>query len=430
MKVKLPLFVLSVALSLVCGTFFEDDFVASNNDETKENWISRLYNDKMQNYNKEARPVLIPSHNTTVFLGLYLNNVDVDDNLQEMLVNAWAIMTWVDEHLSWEPRDYMNIERVHFDQKDIWTPDISVYNSAHREGVVPFAKVPVLADHKGRTYWFPPTHIRVKCDLNLSNWPSDEHDCLVRMGSWSHHGEQIDLQIIKHNETTDVMMTNFEKNNHWDLLGVKATREVITMEGHDSYVEINFSFKVKRLAKTHATYITQSTFVVIIVILATYALPLNSFFSRLIMHLFALSVLIGCYFTLFSSLPANGGPVPFVVRYYSGTMILATISLLSTIILTTRACCDTTPSSNFGKKVVGFVSTTPGFRNVAPSEQAYNQLEPEVFEDAENPPTQTPVTQGSTFTASQVRRLVNFLLLTLFTVAFFVDYIVLRSVAK
>ncbi|KAK7060696.1 Neuronal acetylcholine receptor subunit alpha-7 [Halocaridina rubra] len=414
-----------IYITVVYGNIFGDG--------ADDNWISNLYEDKMKGYNKEARPVTNPNHNTTVFFGLYLNNIDIDDHLQEMSVNAWSIMTWVDEHLTWDPVEYMNIERVHFDQTDIWTPDITVYNSADGEGIMPYVKVPVLADYNGRTYWFPPTHIKVKCDLDLSLWPSDDHRCMVRMGSWSHHGEQIDLQIIKHNDTTDVMMSNFEKNNHWELRGVKATREIINMEGHDSYVELNFTFDVKRLARTHATYITQSTFVVIIVILATYALPLHSFLCRLIMHLFALGALIGCYFMLFATLPANGGPIPFVVRYYSGTMILTTISLLATIFLTTRGCCASKPTSNLGKKVVEIVSSTPGMRMSDPSQQPYSQLQEENIDDVERAQAvnhTAAVSDDGGFTAHQVRRVVNFILLVLFSVAFFVDYIVLRSVAK
>lgn len=54
-------------------------------------------------------------------------------------------------------------------------------------------------------------------------------------------------------------MNNYEKNNRWELVKVTATRTLISLEGHNPYVEINFSFTVKRQAKTHAVYITQST---------------------------------------------------------------------------------------------------------------------------------------------------------------------------
>ncbi|XP_063591993.1 acetylcholine receptor subunit alpha-type acr-16-like [Penaeus indicus] len=90
------------------------------NTDTRENWIARLYKDKLQNYSKASRPILDPSHNTTVHLGMALNKVNVDDHAQTLSINAWSIMSWRDEHLRWDPKEYMNIDRMHFDEQDIW----------------------------------------------------------------------------------------------------------------------------------------------------------------------------------------------------------------------------------------------------------------------------------------------------------------------
>lgn len=50
----------------------------------------------------------------------------------------------------------------------------------------------------------------------------------------------------------------------------------------------------------------------VVVVLASYCLPLRLYHTRIVMHLFPLAVLIGCFFTLFTVLPANGGPVPLI----------------------------------------------------------------------------------------------------------------------
>merc|ERR1719167_1879062 len=115
------------------------------------------------------------------------------------------------------------------------------------------------------------------------------------------------------------------------------------------------------------------------------------YFLRMLLHLFALGVLIGCYFTLFTTLPSNGGPIPLIVRYYTGSIILTCISFLATLILTTRTCCltaSTNSNSVFTNKIVGFVSSAPGLRNVVGSEN-YNHLETEMAEDIEGS-TSTP----------------------------------------
>lgn len=406
------------------------------NTDTKENWIARLYKDKLQNYNKASRPILDPSHNTTVHLGMALNKVNVDDHAQTLSVNAWSIMSWRDEHLRWDPKEYMNIDRMHFDEQDIWVPDIKVFNTDETSNVHPFGEVPILVDNDGRTYWFPPTHIRVPCDLDLSLWPSDEHECVIRMGSWTHRGEQLDTQLLEHNGTA-VSLDVYEKNNRWELLKVEGKRQEITLSDEDTYYEIDFHFTLKRRARTQAIYITQSTLAMVVVVLASYCLPLRLYYTRIVMHLISLAVLIGCFFTLFVTLPANGGPVPLIVRYYSGTIVLTSISLLSTILLTTQACCFSSSSySSSSKRLVGIVASTPGLRNVIHAN--YNQLDSELGEELEETRTQPSTSQQSStatedsqnsITAHNIRRIINFLLFLLFTIAFCVDYTVLRSVA-
>ncbi|XP_050697863.1 neuronal acetylcholine receptor subunit alpha-7-like isoform X2 [Eriocheir sinensis] len=423
---------------------------AADNSPAMDNWIKRLYDNKMQDYNKNARPVKDPSKPTTVTLGLSLKNIHLDDQKQEFSVNAWTIMTWKDEFLEWAPKNYMNIDRLHFDDDDIWIPDIKIYNSAEGSDAHPFGDVPVLADYKGQAFWFPPTHLTVKCDLSLLEWPRDAHECLVRMGSWAHHGEQIDIQILTHNDSHGVMTDTLEKNSRWELVNVNATRTLTTIEGHDPYVEVNFAFRVKRNSSTQAIYITQSTLAVVVVVLASYLLPLQRFLSRLIMHLFSLGVLIACFFTLFALLPATGGPTPVVVRYYAGTIILTTLSLLSTLFVTTRACCccccGASSSSSSSSSSLG--------KTLTPYNTLENELAAEEDEDDQRRPRAAQLNQadnGSSRTSRYARlqaadggeggegkvdgvthrqflQVINFLLMTLFSIAFVVDYVVLRNV--
>lgn len=466
MRANVMVMVVMAMVVIVSGSSQGEDIEVepADNNAAMDNWIARLYRDKMLKYNKNVRPVRDHSKPTTVTLGLSLMNIELDDENQEFSVNAWAIMTWKDEFLHWVPVDYMNIDRLHFDDDSIWLPDITIYNSAEGSEAHPFGTIPVLVDSKGQAYWFPPTHLSVKCDLDLTNWPRDEHECLVRMGSWSHHGEQIDIEILAHNDSYGVMTDTLEDNNRWELVSVSATRAITSLEGHDPYVEINFSFWVRRQARTHAIYITQSTLAVVVVVLASYILPLDRFLSRLLMHLFSLGVLIACFFTLFALLPASGGPVPLVVRYYSGSIILTTLSMLATFFLLTRSCCcccgSSSSISSSSKTLASIVTSPSRLRRVvspqSPSSaggSAYNHLENEVTleeeeEEEQRRPRATQLNQveGSPgysrmqeevevggdghvdqVTTSQFVKIINFLLLMLFTVAFVVDYVVLRN---
>lgn len=410
--------------------------IGEENSPAMDNWIDRLYQDKMHGYNKNVRPVLDHSRNTTVTMGMSLKNIDIDDEKQEFILNAWSIMYWKDEILTWAPMDYMNLESIHFDDEDVWLPDIKVYNSAKGSEAHPFGPVPVLVNHDGHAFWFPPTHIVVRCDMDLSEWPRDEHECVVRIGSWAHHGEQIDIQI-QGDQLAGVMTDTLEANSRWKLINAKANRTLTRLEGHNPYVEINFVFRVQRQARTQATYVTQSTLAVVVVVLVSYVLPLQRILTRLLMHLFSLTLLIICFFALFALMPSNGGPVPLVVRYYSGSIILTVLSMLATVFLTTRFCCccnSCTSSSKLGRTLR------------TPYNHLDETLEEETEEQRQTRAAQLNQTEGSTsryvrlqddaeggaktdsITMHQFMQVINYLLMALFTVAFVVDYVVLRSV--
>lgn len=424
----------AVLLTILYFSTQGSSFLFSSN--TKENWIGKLHKHMLTNYSRDALPIKNLENNLTVHVGLSLNHVDVDDILQEMEINAWAVMSWTDAFIHWDKENYGELDRLHFDADEIWLPDISHYNSAKGGDVMPFGKIPVLAESTGQIYWFPPTLLRSKCDFNLKYWPSDKHTCVFRMGSWSHHGEQIDLQLVTNNGTT-VMLENLQENSRWALLKSEAKREVTEIEGHDKYVEVTFSFTVQRQARTHAAYITQSALAVVVIVLISYALPLHRFFSRLVLHLAGIMILTSCLFVLFSTLPSNGGPVPLVVRYYSGSLILATLSLICTVFLSSRTC-DGSTSLAISTKLTGIVQATPGLRNVfvsTPSTSPYNQLDTELFEDSESVtgvPSGVPeaeAAQQKNEKIHHIKKIINTLLFMMFFVAFIVDYMVLRSVA-
>lgn len=51
----------------------------------------------------------------------------------------------------------------------------------------------MIAYEDGNIFWIPPTQFSVLCDLDLTYWPFDEQKCYLKFGSWTHHGDQIDL---------------------------------------------------------------------------------------------------------------------------------------------------------------------------------------------------------------------------------------------
>jgi hypothetical protein len=70
-------------------------------------------------------------------------------------------------------------------------------SSAEEASIDPYGNVHFLVESTGDVLWVPPAHFKAFCKLNLRYWPFDEQTCTLKFGSWTSHGEQIDLQLYR-----------------------------------------------------------------------------------------------------------------------------------------------------------------------------------------------------------------------------------------
>lgn len=59
--------------------------------------------------------------------------------------------------------------------------------------------------------WVPPAQFSVLCNLNLKYWPFDTQKCHMIFGSWTYHGDQIDI-VTNPNEEVGVLLIDLQKN--------------------------------------------------------------------------------------------------------------------------------------------------------------------------------------------------------------------------
>ncbi|XP_076066544.1 neuronal acetylcholine receptor subunit alpha-10-like [Oratosquilla oratoria] len=418
--------------------------------DPSDNDISTLRTFLVSNNYSVARPVKDHSQNITVMFSLSLNHVDMIDNKQEMTVNGWIVMLWMDEFLQWDPKTYGGLDRIHFNEKEIWLPDISVFNSAEGTDIDPYGTVPVLVKSSGLVHWIPPAQIHVKCSMDLTEWPRDSHTCNVIMGSWTHHGKQIDLRFF-HNDSK-ITKENYIENPNWVLLETSGSRKVshYNSDNDEPYIELIFTLKVQRNAKAKAAYITNCALALMIVVLLSYFLPLHRSLMRLLLHLTSLTLYVVSYVILLASLPSKGGGVPTVVRYFSGSIVLTVFSLMANIGFT-LSLGSPMPSSSFGLKIVNFFGTKGGMSPLSCNPMRYNRFEEGEESDsvthyaspssasttaATNNLTATPGTADAEERAHAISSshkllcIINALCLLLFVIAFFTDFAMLMSTIR
>nr|XP_009670797.1 PREDICTED: neuronal acetylcholine receptor subunit alpha-10-like [Struthio camelus australis] len=82
----------------------------------------------------------------------------------------------------------------------------------------------VVIRSDGQIMWDSPAITKSSCKVDVSFFPFDEQQCHLTFGSWTYNGNQIDL----HNRLDTGDLTDFVENVEWEVLGMPATRNVIT----------------------------------------------------------------------------------------------------------------------------------------------------------------------------------------------------------
>lgn len=160
---------------------------------------------------------------------------------------------------------------LHLGNHEIWQPDIVLYNTA--SDIEHYGNTQVIVSYQGIVIWVPPTQYESFCELDLSYWPYDTQQCILKMGSWTHDGKQIELwpnaEPIQH----EVLI----RNNEWQITNSSYEREVKLYPCcAEEYVSVQFNFTLKRRANIFRAVVTVPAIGVVLMTLATFCLPVNS----------------------------------------------------------------------------------------------------------------------------------------------------------
>merc|ERR1711936_168451 len=165
----------------------------------------RLYDDLLSNYNKLVRPVVNVTDAVTVKLKLKLSQlIDVNLRNQIMTTNLWVEQFWFDYKMRWDPDEYGGVDMLHVPSDHIWRPDIVLYNNADGNFEVTLSTKATLYN-SGRVEWKPPAIYHSSCEMDVEYFPFDEQTCVMKFGSWTYDGYQVDLRHQEEEQNSDVL---------------------------------------------------------------------------------------------------------------------------------------------------------------------------------------------------------------------------------
>jgi len=314
----------------------------------------RLYDEILAGYNKLVRPVKNVTDPVTVKFKLKLSQlIDVNLRNQIMTTNLWVEQFWYDHKLVWEPEEFGGVDMLHVPSTHIWLPDIVLYNNADGNFEVTLATKATLYN-TGLVEWKPPAIYHSSCEMDVEYFPFDEQTCVMKFGSWTYDGFQVDLRhqdaqeknidervrvkSDKEVRSPDIVeigidLKEFYKSVEWDILGVPASRNVKFYTCCDEpYLDITFNITMRRKTLFYTVNLIIPCMGISFLTVLVFYLPSDSG-EKVSLSISILLSLTVFFLLLAEIIPPTSLVVPLLGKFVLFTMILDTFSICVTVVV-------------------------------------------------------------------------------------------------
>ncbi|XP_037078517.1 acetylcholine receptor subunit alpha-like isoform X2 [Pollicipes pollicipes] len=298
----------------------------------------RLYDDLLSNYNKLVRPVVNVTDPLKVQIKLKLSQlIDVNLKNQIMTTNLWVEQHWEDYKLKWEPKEYGGVTMLHVPSDHIWRPDIVLYNNADGNFEVTLATKATLY-YDGKVEWKPPAIYKSSCEIDVEYFPFDEQTCVMKFGSWTYDGKQVDLRHVEETPPDPkvkigVDLSDFYLSVEWDILDVPAIRhEKFYTCCNEPYLDITFNITMRRKTLFYTVNLIIPCMGISFLTVLVFYLPSDSG-EKVSLSISILLSLTVFFLLLAEIIPPTSLVVPLLGKFVLFTMILDTLSICVTVVV-------------------------------------------------------------------------------------------------
>ncbi|TRZ00011.1 hypothetical protein DNTS_022351, partial [Danionella cerebrum] len=281
---------------------------------------------------KSFRPSVNLSSPTITNISFTLYAVlGVNEKAQILTTFLWLRLYWFHDLLMWDPEDCDGITKISLPVKDLWTPDIIVYEFVDDD--VSQACPYVYVNHTGHIRYDRMLRLVSACNLQIFNFPFDIQNCTFTFGSYMHTIRDVRVSpALSFNEMTENSKRYLQASGEWELVVILGKVDILKF-GIDEWDIITFWVVIKRRPVLYVVnLIIPSSFLMIIDILSFYLPPHSVDRSS-----FKMTLILG--YTVFllimnDLLPSTANGTPLIGIYFSVCLALMVLSLLETVLIT------------------------------------------------------------------------------------------------
>lgn len=245
----------------------------------------------------------------------------------------------MDEHLTWDPSKYGGLDEIVFSFYEVWTPDITHWNSITLEKRVKRThdRSSVFVYSNGTVLWAPLFDLTASCrGIDMTNYPWDSHKCNIFMGSWIYSIKEIEYHVD----------TRFYPNGvYTDLYRLKEFEEFQLVNGsletylvNDIFVMSgqNLTLWITRRSSYYIWTIKVPNFLAGLVHLVTFMTTRIDSMTRVLTTVISLTLVEVSSFYVNNFLLKNihSISVPFIVKSLSANIFLLSVNIVIWRLLT------------------------------------------------------------------------------------------------
>ncbi|KAG5443677.1 Neuronal acetylcholine receptor subunit alpha-4 [Clonorchis sinensis] len=294
----------------------------------------RLIKRLLKNYEDAGitgRPVINTEEVVKINMSLSLIQIlDLDEKNQVLTISVWLLFNWNDHILTWDPNNYSQVVEVRVPAKQIWTPDIVLYNYAD-ERLKEMRDAMVVVQYDGSIKWMPPAIFKSNCKIDIKSFPFDEQTCHMKFGSWTYDGNRLDVSFIS--DEKHVLLNDYTESNEWEIIARPAMRNVKYYPCCvEPYPDLTYFLFLRRNAAFFSYILVLPCVLLSSLTLVIFWLPPESPAKMVLgMNIFVAFFLL--LLLLADSTPQASTSVPYIGYYYCLNMILITLSSFLSVIV-------------------------------------------------------------------------------------------------
>uniref|UniRef100_A0A6P7GQW8 Neuronal acetylcholine receptor subunit beta-3-like n=1 Tax=Diabrotica virgifera virgifera TaxID=50390 RepID=A0A6P7GQW8_DIAVI len=262
----------------------------------------------------------------------YKKGFDRDEKRSVFEVLGVTKLGWQDEKLIWDPHDYSGIQVMHIFRREIWQPDLCLYNAVGDVRDL-LEDTLMVVHYTGYVEWNPAIKMKAFCEgQDLETWPKETHKCSLIMGFM----REFSHMRISFNRNDSSLI--YYESSEWSILEADVITNISAAEqniaSEPAIFEMNLT--IKRNTKA-LDWIFFSPFILISISL------LSSFwispFGQLKISMVSVQLVICTLILLSLSLivPNHSKRVPYIVTLYSYTLVAILIAIIVSIVVVNLA---------------------------------------------------------------------------------------------